>query len=137
MSDLNIKDVKSSVEENNETLVVNLTNRFSQDLIASMMFFVFNAVCQHIDSNSDSDILNEKNNNSANRFFKEWSKAAKKQIKKEIYEINKKLNKGSLSYLGAISSFSLPSTEDYQNIYNKALKNVGELFQNNTNYNKD
>jgi hypothetical protein len=132
MSDLNIKDVKSSVEEANESLAYELTNRFSQDLINSMIFFVFNSVCSNIDQYNNSDVLDSDEEKCAKKFFKEWSKAAKKQIKREVFEINKKLSQGKMSYLGAISSFSLPSTEDYQKIYNTALKNVGEMFNKNT-----
>lgn len=132
MSDLNIKDVKFSVEQSNEELAYELTNRFSQDLINSMIFFVFNSVCSNIDQHRNSDTLEPDEDNYSKKFFKEWSKAAKKQIKKEVFEINKKLSHGQMSYLGAISSFSLPSTEDYQKIYNTALKNTGEMFHKNT-----
>jgi hypothetical protein len=135
MSDLRIKDVKESVEESNKELAESLTNRFSQDLIASMVFFVFNAVCHNIDISNNYDVIDEEER-CADKFFKEWSKAAKKQIKKELFEINKNLKTGTMAYLGAISSFSLPSTEDYQNIYNKALRNTEHLFRQNTSKNK-
>ena len=59
----------------------------------------------------------------------------RKQSKKEMLEVNKKLKDEKMNYLSAISNFSLPTTEDYQYIYNKALLDVKEMFEKNTKIN--
>jgi len=42
------------------------------------------------------------------------------------------MKSGQLEYLGAISGYTLPSTEDYQAIYNQALKETKKMFDKNT-----
>jgi hypothetical protein len=59
----------------------------------------------------------------------------RKQSKKEMLEVNKKLKDEKMHYLSAISNFSLPTTEDYQSIYDKALIDTKEFFQKNTKIN--
>ena len=59
----------------------------------------------------------------------------RKQSKKEMLEVNKKLKDEKMNYLSAIANFSLPTTEDYQSIYDKALVDTKEFFEKNTKIN--
>jgi hypothetical protein len=129
--DPTIKEIKKEIEFSNENLLEELTKRFLIDIQANMLFFVFNFVCSQIDFNSDdSDTKSDKKH--SQKFFDTWLTETKKRIKNEMSDINKKLNDKDMSYLGAISSFSLPSTEDYQKVYNDAFKNVKTLFDKAT-----
>ena len=138
--DPTIKNIKTEIESSNENLVAGLTNRFLVDLQLNMLFHIFNYVCHQIDQDNeeydlntsllDSESAHERSH--ANKFFYHWVNATKKEIKKEVKEINNKLKNKQLSFLGAISSFSLPSTEDYQQVYNQAFKNVKNFYEKGT-----
>lgn len=131
--DVSLADLIKSSGETNSNVLEGLKARFSNDLILSMLFFLFNTWAANQRENEDSDTLNpEHEKDPAKRFFDFWYKATKKQIKKEILEINKKMKNGQLGYLGAISGYTLPSTEDYQAIYNQALKETKKMFDKNT-----
>ena len=141
--DPTIKNIKQEIESSNLQLVNDLTNRFLIDLQLNMLFHIFNYVCREIDqdmidgSATDSFLKgyhheDENTSKHARNFFNHWLAATKKEIKKEVYEINNKLKNKELSFIGAISSFSLPSTEDYQRIYNEAFKNVKKFYEKGT-----
>jgi hypothetical protein len=130
-NDLSIEDLKRNLQDTNLALLDNLKNRFTQDLLASMIFFVFNEVCRNRDQKS-SEFFDENDTSFAKTFFSTWYKHTKKQSKKEILEINKQLKSEKMNFLSAISNFSLPSTEDYQSIYDKALLDIQKLFEKNT-----
>jgi hypothetical protein len=92
---------------------------------------VFNEICKEKDEiNSDSNENTAKP--FAKNFFSIWQSHVKKQSKKEILEINNQLKSKKMNFLGAISNFSLPSTEDYQLIYNKAFSDIQKTFEKNT-----
>ena len=92
-----------------------------------MVFFIFNEICRQREDEFD------KNSSISKKFFEAWKDHTKKRAKKEILEINKKLKTDpQMNFLGAISNFSLPSTEDYQYIYDKALNEVQNIFEKNT-----
>lgn len=125
--DFSIDDLKKNLAETNETLLETLKARYVQDLFGSMVFFIFNEICrQRSDEFGQSNPVSKK-------FFEAWKDHTKKRAKKEILEINKKLKTDpQMHFLGAISNFSLPSTEDYQRIYDKALAEVQNIFEKNT-----
>jgi hypothetical protein len=125
--DFSIEDLKNNLAETNASLLETLKGRYMQDLFGSMVFFIFNEVCKQ-----RSDEFNHKNPFSK-QFFEAWKDHTKKRAKREILEINKKLKMDpQMNFLGAISNFSLPSTEDYQSIYDKALSEVQNIFEKNT-----
>ena len=51
-----------------------------------------------------------------------------------MLEINDQLKTEKMNFLSAISNFSLPSTEDYQYIYDIAINDIKNLFEKNTSY---
>jgi hypothetical protein len=128
-NDFSVEDLKRNLNETNLVLLETLKGRYMQELIGSMVFFIFNEICQNKVQNEDT--IN-KDNTVAKIFFSSWLDNAKKRSKKEILEINNKLKDNKMNFLGAISNYSLPSTEDYQEIYNKALSEVQKVFQKNT-----
>jgi hypothetical protein len=128
-NDFSVEDLKRNLNETNLVLLETLKGRYMQELIGSMVFFIFNEICQNKPQNGD--IIN-KDNTVAKIFFSSWLDNAKKRSKREILEINNKLKDNKMNFLGAISNYSLPSTEDYQEIYNKALSEVQKVFQKNT-----
>lgn len=130
-NDLSIEDLKQNLQDSNRILFDDLKNRFTQDLLASMIFFIFNEVCRNRDQNL-SEFNDESDTSFAKTFFSTWYKHAKKQSKKEILEINNQLKNEKMNFLNAISNFSLPSTEDYQSIYDKALLDIQKIFEKNT-----
>jgi hypothetical protein len=127
-NDLTISDLKRNLDETNAALLDNLKNRFTQDLLANMVFTVFNEMCRH-----NSDISLDKGKNTiAKSFFSSWRNKINKQSKKEILAINNQLKNKKINFLSAISNFSLPSTEDYQSIYNRAISDIEQIFEKNT-----
>jgi|LauGreDrversion4_2_1035121.scaffolds.fasta_scaffold19984_6 hypothetical protein len=127
--DISIDDLKKNLNKTNEDLLISLRERFTQNLLTSMIFFIFNEICR-----KESSDLYEKDS-IANKFFSYWFENMRKQSKKEMLEVNKKLKDEKMNYLSAISNFSLPTTEDYQAIYNKALLDAKEMFEKNTKIN--
>lgn len=129
IEDLSIEDLKKNLDQTNQDLFLALKERFTQNLLTSMIFFLFNHVCgSHSDRFAKEDSI-------SNKFFLYWFENMRKQSKKEMLEVNKKLKDEKMHYLGAISNFSLPTTEDYQSIYDKALIDTKEFFQKNTKIN--
>lgn len=126
LDDVNVNNLVENIKSSNEAVLEQLKLRFSQDLIANMVFFMFNSFC----AEKDGDTINE---SMKDFFLKNWKKNINKQIKVEMLEINKKFKDEKMNYLGAISNYSMPSTEDYQEIYNKAVKFVSEVYINNVN----
>jgi len=129
-NDFSIERLKENLVETNQILLENLKKRYTEELLGSMIFFAFNEICQM--KNKDFDNSEYKNNTIAENFITFWSKSVKKQAKKEMLDINNKLKDNKMNFLGAISNFSLPSTEDYQLIYNQAISEIEKVFQKNT-----
>ena len=129
-NDFSIEGLKKNLIQTNEALLENLKNRYMQELLGSMIFFVFNEVCQNKNDNPTSEV--DKKNQTADMFLSFWSKSVRKKAKKEMLDINNKLKDSKMNFLGAISNFSLPSTEDYQLIYNQAISEIEKIFQKNT-----
>ena len=129
-NDFSIEGLKKNLIQTNEALLENLKNRYMQELLGSMIFFVFNEVCQNKNDNPTSTV--DKKNPTADMFLSFWSKSVRKKAKKEMLDINNKLKDSKMNFLGAISNFSLPSTEDYQLIYNQAISEIEKIFQKNT-----
>lgn len=128
--DFSIERLKENLVETNHILLENLKKRYMEELLGSMIFFVFNEICQM--KNNQFDNEEHKSNKIAENFISIWSKSVKKQSKKEMLDINDKLKYPKMNFLGAISNFSLPSTEDYQLIYNQAITEIEKIFLNNT-----
>lgn len=128
--DFSIERLKENLVETNQILLENLKKRYMEELLGSMIFFVFNEICQM--KNNQFDNEEHKSNKIAENFISIWSKSVKKQSKKEMLDINDKLKYPKMNFLGAISNFSLPSTEDYQLIYNQAITEIEKIFLNNT-----
>lgn len=127
--DISIDDLKKNLNKTNEDLLVTLKERFTQNLLTSMIFFIFNEICT-----KGFGEFHEKDS-TANKFFSYWLENMRKQSKKEMLEVNKKLKDEKMNYLSAISNFSLPTTEDYQHIYDKALLDTKKMFEKNTKIN--
>jgi len=124
LEDVNVNNLVENIKISNEAILEQLKARFSQDIISNMVFFMFNAFC--------SERTNETLDESISDFFlRNWKKNINKQIKVELLEINKKLKDEKMNYLSAISNYSMPSTEDYQDIYNKAVKFVSDVYHKN------
>lgn len=129
IEDLSIEDLKKNLDQTNQDLFLALRERFTQNLLTSMIFFLFNQICgSSSDGFAKEDLL-------GNKFFLHWFESMRKQSKKEMLEVNKKLKDEKMHYLCAISNFSLPTTEDYQSIYDKALIDTKEFFQKNAKIN--
>ena len=134
-NDLSIEELKKNLYEGNEILFENLKSRFTQELLASMVFFIFNEVCKNKDEHAnDSNFLDQKSSPTAKMFFSAWLNHTKKQSKKEMLEINNQLKTEKMNFLSAISNFSLPSTEDYQHVYDTAISDIQNLFEKNTSH---
>jgi hypothetical protein len=129
-NDFSIDGLKKNLIETNNQLLENLKNRYMQELLGSMIFFVFNEICQSKNNYSENTL--DKKNPTADMFLSFWSKEVRKKAKKEMLDINDKLKHSKMNFLGAISNFSLPSTEDYQLIYNQAISEIEKVFQKNT-----
>jgi len=129
-NDFSIEGLKKNLIQTNEALLENLKNRYMQELLGSMIFFVFNEICQSKNNYSENTL--DKKNPTADMFLSFWSKEVRKKAKKEMLDINDKLKHSKMNFLGAISNFSLPSTEDYQLIYNQAISEIEKVFQKNT-----
>ena len=129
IQDLSIEDLKKNLDRTNEELLVSLRERFSQNLLTSMIFFMFNQICQKYSNGPHSQ------DSASDKFFSYWLENMRKQSKKEMLEVNKKLKDEKINYLSAISNFSLPTTEDYQAIYDKALLDTKQMFEKNTKIN--
>jgi site-specific DNA-adenine methylase len=126
IEDLSTEDLKKNLNQTNKELLNTLRERFTQNLLTSMIFFMFNSICKsEYEGFSNKESVN-------NQFFSYWFENIRKESKKEILEVNKKLKDEKMQYLSEISNFSLPTTEDYQSIYNKALLETKEFFQKNT-----
>ena len=124
LEDINVNNLVENIKISNNAVLEQLKARFSQDIVSNMVFFMFNAFC--------SERRNETLDESMSDFFlKNWRKNINKQIKVEVLEINKKLKDEKMNYLNAISNYSMPSTEDYQDIYNKAIKFVSDIYTKN------
>jgi aspartyl/asparaginyl beta-hydroxylase (cupin superfamily) len=132
-ADFSIKELKEDLDETNLSLLEDIRNRYMQSLLASMVFFIFNQLCKMM-KDQDLEFAKEQTNDSLQDvFFKEWERQTKKIAKKELLQINEKLQSDiKMNFLSAISNFSLPSTEDYQSLYNKALLDVQRMFEKNT-----
>lgn len=126
LEDINVNHLVENIKISNETVLEQLKVRFSQDLIANMVFFMFEAFCSERENSTTEESMKD-------FFIRNWKKNINKQIKVEMLEINKKFKDEKMNYLGAISSYSMPSTEDYQEIYNKAVKFVSDVYINNIN----
>ena len=133
-NDLSIENLKKSLIQNNELLLENLKGRFTQELLASMVFFVFNEICKNKDEYLNRGDAQEEKKTTAQIFFSTWHKHTKKQSKKELLDINEQLKDEKMYFLSAISNFSLPSTEDYQRIYDTALNDIQSTFEKNTSF---
>lgn len=131
ISDLSIEDLKKNLEVSNEQLLQSLKDRFTQNLLNSMIFFTFNQFCKEREK-SNNEFGNQVDKSISDIFFSHWFSSMKKQSKKEMLDVNRKLKNEKLNYLSAISDFSLPSTEDYQLIYNEALQDIKNFFEKNT-----
>jgi len=131
ISDLSIEDLKKNLEVSNEQLLQSLKDRFTQNLLNSMIFFTFNQFCKEREK-SNNEFGNQVDKPISDIFFSHWFSSMKKQSKKEMLDVNRKLKNEKLNYLSAISDFSLPSTEDYQLIYNEALQDIKNFFEKNT-----
>ena len=69
-NDLSIEELKKNLYEGNEILFENLKSRFTQELLASMVFFIFNEVCKSKDEYADdSSFLDQKGSPTAKMFF--------------------------------------------------------------------
>ena len=129
-NDFSIEGLKKNLILTNEVLLENLKNRYMQELLGSMIFFVFNETCQNRNDNPTNTA--DRKNPTADMFLSFWSKSVRKKAKKEMLDINNKLKESKMNFLGAISNFSLPTTEDYQLIYNQAISEIEKIFQKNT-----
>lgn len=129
LEDVNVNNLVENIKISNEAILEQLKARFSQDLIANMVFFMFNAFCAEKQSATPTESMED-------YFLRNWKKNINKQIRSEMLEINKKFKDEKMNYLGAISNYSMPSTEDYQEIYNKAIKFVSDVYINNVNKEK-
>ena len=124
LEDINVNNLVENIKNSNEAVLEQLKARFSQDIIANMVFFMFNAFC----SERNNGTLDE---STSEYFLKNWKKNINKQIKVEMLEVNKKFKDEKMNYLSAISNYSMPSTEDYQDLYNKAVKFVSDIYTKN------
>ena len=131
ISDLSVEDLKKNLEANNKQLLQSLKERFTQNLLNSMVFFTFNQFCKEREK-SNNEFSNQADKSTSDIFFSHWFSSMQKQSKKEMLDVNRKLKDEKLNYLSAISDFSLPSTEDYQLIYNEALQDIKIFFEKNT-----
>jgi hypothetical protein len=127
--DISIKELANSIKNNNEQVLENLRLRFQNELMFNIIFFLFNNWANSQRSEFDSSLEED---DPAQRFFNAWYHETKKRVKKEMLEVNKNLTSNTFEYLNAISSNSLPSTEDYQLIYNTALSDIKKMFSKNT-----
>lgn len=129
IQDLSINDLKNNLVKTNEELLKSLKERFTQNLLTSMIFFMFNHFCKN------SPNFDTEGESISNKFFSYWFKNMRKQLRKEMLEVNKKLKDEKMNYLSAIANYTLPTTEDYQTIYDTALLYTKEMFEKNTKFN--
>lgn len=120
-----ISGLKETLEIQVDQLAEALSERYIRDLTMSMIFYMF--------SNMSRQIKEISGENVKEKFISQWKKNIKKQAKKELLSINDKLKSEKMNFLGAISDFSIPSTEDYQKIYDYAINETCDLFNKNLN----
>ena len=126
--------LRSDLQLSKEDLLESLQERFFEDLLSNMVFYLFQAVTaqqtilEKQDKNFSEEVFKLEENFAAKRFFSIWQNKIKKQSKKELLEINEKLKSQQMQFINAISNFSITSTEEYQSIYNSALSAVKEIF---------
>jgi hypothetical protein len=124
-------DFSNLTPEEKEDLDSIIEDKFMNNLQWSMLFFVFNNICQHLNDES-SDTLKSKNSLSAQKeFFNGWKKfVSKNLIKKDLESINKTLNSPKNIFYSVLQNKdnTIESTEFYQQKYNTILKNVEKFF---------
>lgn len=132
-----IAEIKDDLEKSNEELLYSLEERFLEDLMLNMVFYLFQSVSVSQSQMPESEFGGEENNRNkventaAKNFINAWQKKIKKSSKKELLEINENLKSEKLHFLNAISNFSMISTEEYQSIYDEALRSVQKIFEEN------
>jgi hypothetical protein len=126
MENFSIHELREDLSEQVEALRESLVERYVRDLIITMVFTMF--------ADFFARQRGENGKNLKEEFISEWRKNIKKQSKKELLSINSKLKSNKMNFLGAISDFTLPSTEDYQKMYDSAISEVESFFKKNTDY---
>ena len=120
-----ISGLKETLEIQVDQLAEALSERYIRDLTMSMIFYMFSNMSRQIKEISWENVKE--------KFISQWKKNIKKQARKELLSINDKLKSEKMNFLGAISDFSIPSTEDYQKIYDYAINETCDLFNKNLN----
>lgn len=129
-----ISEIKDDLEKSNEELLYSLGERFLEDLITNMVFYLFQSVTMmqsQMPQQEQDTQIKEIENSAAKIFIQAWRKKIKKSSKKELLEINNSLKSEKMHFLNAISNFSMTSTEEYQSIYDEALGTVQKIFEDN------
>lgn len=120
-------DDRINIKELEETIQQKLENNLKWSLI----FFVFNTICEEVLNNKDKNSLYIKNT-----FFKKWKKfVSENMIEKDLQTINTILNSPKNIFFNILSTnntSNIESTEEYQEIYNKSIKNLELFFNKNT-----
>jgi hypothetical protein len=129
-----IAQIKDDLKKSNEELLYSLEERFLEDLVTNMVFYLFQSVSMmqsQMPQREQEPEMQKIENSAAKTFIETWKKKIKKSSKKELLEINNSLKSETLHFLNAISDFSIASTEEYQSIYDEALKTVQRIFEEN------
>jgi hypothetical protein len=102
-----------------------LEERFLKEIMASMVFIMFEDW-----SEEKSGGRKGVKKKIQDGFIKNWADFAKEQTSKELKSINDKITSPKIEMLVALTKEEGPSTEDYQLVYNAAIKNAKEFFLN-------
>jgi len=128
-----VNHLKKSAEEMADTL----RDRFSRDLMFNMTFFLFNLMSKKMVESVESKTTG-KTSTLAEHFINTWESETKKQIAPELKDMNDQLNSNKhTALMQAMCDYELPSTEDFQKIYSKAIADTVAMFKRNTKLNKD
>jgi CRISPR/Cas system CSM-associated protein Csm5 (group 7 of RAMP superfamily) len=110
-----------------------MESKLRENLQWSMLFFIFNFVCQELEQ-SDKERINNKGLNIKKDFFKNWKKhTCDHMVKKDLETINSILNSPKNIFYSILQNTgeTIESTEIYQEKYNTIFKKIEEFYNHN------
>lgn len=122
---ISTKALQDTAESRQEELSKDLKERFIKDISFNMVFYCFSVLDKYFTASSGDSETSLINN-----FKKGWTEGTKNQISKEISQINESLRANKHGkFAQAICNYSLPSTEEVNMTYNKAIAEALGFFE--------
>lgn len=122
--DLDLVEIDdNSVKVAEEKFKDRILNGMKENLILSLISFIFNHILDNISSEHDNRDKLEKD------FILFWKKNISEITQEQIKQINQILNDGNIDMLNIIAGKNkIADVEDYQNIINLCIKETESIF---------